>query len=331
MTRSVVTTILLGLLVGPMPSRAQITQEGVAASGVRALQQGRTQEALVLLDRAVKERPQDLRLRMLLGQANLAAGLWVPAKQQFETILEMQPGHPLAAFLRGFALYQASRYHEAAEALASAARLAPGNPNPKSYRGRALIQLGRPEEARRQLNAALSLAAGDPVARIGLAELELADGRAEEAEAMLRDILAEDPGGPVAVEARVLLSRALIDAGRAREAVADLRVMVEQIPHRSDLLYLLAQSLLRSGESEEGGEVLARFRHQKALEERIRLLDATVGTESRGRDERIELVKLLLENGQPGTAALRLAPLLRQWPDDREVQALAREIERAGQ
>jgi len=317
---------LLLLVASPVLAQAQFGDaERGRLAATHALQQGRVYEAVVLLQQAVAARPDDVELRLLLGQASLAANLWVPAKQQFEAILERQPRHGLAAFMLGFALYQAGRHHEAAEALARAEGLAPGNPHPKTYRGLALLRLGRPAEARRELEAALALAPADPTALTGLAELKLAEGRPEEAASILSQVLAAAPG----VEAKFLLARALLASDRSGEAVTQLRRLEQKAPNRSDVLYLLAQALLRAGRQAEGREVLERFRKQKAREERIRLLEVTVSTGPGDRGARLELARLLLDNGQPEAAALHLAPLVRDAPDDPEVAALAAAIDRA--
>jgi Flp pilus assembly protein TadD len=318
--------LLALLLAGPTAaaqSRDAAAERGLA--GARALQEGRVYEAVVLLQQAVAARPDDLDLRLLLGQASLAANLWVPAKQQFEAILDRQPGHGLAAFMLGFALHQAGRHHEAAEALARAESLAPDNPHPKTYRGLALLRLGRPAEAQRELEAALALAPGDPTALTGLAELKLAQGTPEEAEAILRKVLTGAPG----VDAKLLLGRALLASGRSGDAVAQLRRLAEEAPNRSDVLYLLAQALLRDGQQAEGRKALDRFAGQKTREERIRLLEVDVSTGPGDRAARLELARLLLDNGQPEAAALHLAPLVRDAPNDPRVAALAAAIDRA--
>jgi len=111
--------------------------------------------------------------------------------------------------------------------------------------------------------------------------------------------------------------------------VTQLRRLEQKAPNRSDVLYLLAQALLRAGRQAEGREVLERFRKQKAREERIRLLEVTVSTGPGDRGARLELARLLLDNGQPEAAALHLAPLVRDAPGDPEVAALAAAIDRA--
>jgi Flp pilus assembly protein TadD len=323
--RRVASGVLLLLLVASpaVPQAGDAERAGLA--GARALQEGRVYEAVVLLQQAVAARPDDLELRLLLGQASLAASLWVPAKRQFEAILDRQPGHGLAAFMLGFALHQAGRHHEAAEARARAEGLAPDNPHPKTYRGLALLRLGRPAEARRALETALALAPDDPTALTGLAELKLAEGHPEEAEPILRRVLAAAPG----VEAQVLLARALLASGRSGDAVTQLRQVAQEAPNRSDVLYLLAQALLRDGRQDDGRKTLERFQEQKAREERIRLLEVTVSTDPGDRGARLELARLLLDNGHPEAAALHLAPLVRDAPGDPEVAALAAAIDRA--
>lgn len=92
---------------------------------------------------------------------------------------------------------------------------------------------------------------------------------------------------------------------------------------------MLSQALLRDSKEAAGRDALQRFQKQKSREERIRLLEVTVSTNPDDRGARLELARLLLDNGQPGTAALHLAPLVRDSPEDPQVATLATAIDRA--
>ena len=148
------------------------------------------------------------------------------------------------------------------------------------------------------------------------AELDLAEGRFQAAEQRLRPLAARTGD----VEQLILLARSLLEQGRAGDAV---EVLAPVESTRSDLIYVRAQALLRSGDGAAGKAELARFRDRKKLEERLRLLEATVSTDPSDVEARLELTGLLIDDGRAGGARLHLSALRRLLPGDRRVAALA--------
>ncbi len=310
------------LLLLAVPAVAQPDLEGLYRAGLAALQGGRSVEALEKL-RAVEAADPGYRdVQILLGQTCLVAGLERDARRHFEGALAADPGNGHAAFLLGMALVRAARYVEAEEALARAHQLAPGNPHPLIYRGLALLRLGRPAQARQAIDAALERAPQEPAAGVALAELELAEGRPELAEALLREALGRTGGGETALEAEILLARALFEAGRSAEAAAISGRLLTAGPERSDVLYLHAQALLRSGRAEAGRDAMAAFRALKGWEERFRLVEAAVHRAPQDVAARLELIGLLREQRRTTSVRLHLAILRRLAPEDPRVRKL---------
>lgn len=319
------TLLLISLLA--LPGTAALAQPDLERSyraGVEAFRAGRTHQALELLGAVEAADPGYRDVQLLLGQACLVAGLHLPAKRHFERALAADPANGHAAFLLGLSLHLAARYFEAAETLGRAHELAPQNPHPLIYRGLALLRLGRPGEARGAIEAALARAPGEPTARAALAELELAEGRLEEAERLVRQVLDEAP----TPESRILLGRVVLAAGRPAEAAVIFRGILASGSERADVLYLLAQSLLRGGETEAGRAAMERFQARKALEERVRVLEAALKTDPGDLESRIRLVRLLLDHRQPAGALLHLATLRELAPGDPRIATLGAELER---
>lgn len=322
-----VIVLVAGQLVGAAlhaqgPSR-EAALEQLYGRGVAAFQAGDAYRTLELLGQVAERDPAYRDVQKLLGQARLVIGQLPAAKDHFERALEQDPRDGHAAFLLGLALHRASRFVEAIPALDRALRLAPGNPNPLIYRGLSHLRLGRPEEARRDLKAALERSPGDATARTALAELEWASGEVAAAERRVRGVLEEAPDS---VEARILLGQVLLDRGEAAAAVPELQRARELSPHRSDIVYLLARALLRSGQEEAGRGRLAEFQERRRREERIRILEVAVRSEPEAVERRLELVDLLLEDGQVGRAVPHLATLLRQRPGDERVTSRAERL-----
>jgi Tfp pilus assembly protein PilF len=311
------------LLAGLLPGLAAAQPADLDAryqAGAAAFRAGRPYEALEILAAVVADRPDYRDAQMLLGQSCLVVGLERQAKRHFEQILARQPDNGQAAFLLGFSLYQAARWVEAVTALDRAHSLARANPYPRLYRGLARLKLGDPAAAAADIQAALRQAPDDPAAIAAAAELHLATGEPAAAERRLEPLVARTG----AVEHRLLLARALLAQGKAGAAVAALASADDR---RSDILYVRAQALLRGGDRERGQEVLARFRRRKALEERLRLLEATVSTDPDDAASRLELTGLLIDEDRVGSARLQLAALHRLLPGDPRVAALASRIE----
>jgi tetratricopeptide (TPR) repeat protein len=314
-----VTIAAAGAAAQPAPAADEL--EARYQAGAAAFRAGRPYAALEVLG-AVAAASSDYRdVQMLLGQSCLMVGLDRQAKRHFDRVLERQPDNGQAAFLLGFALYRAARWVEAVTALDRAHELARANPYPRLYRGLARLELGDPTAARDDIQAALRLAPDDDAVQAAAAELEFAEGNFAGAVGRLRPVV-ERTGDP---EHRVLLARALVELDQPREAVAVLEAAESR---RSDLLYVLGQALLRSGETERGRAVLARFRERKRIEERQRLLEAAVSTDPGDADSLFELVRLLLDDSRPEAAIVHLAALGRLLPGDPRVAELAAELAR---
>ena len=264
-------------------------------SGARALAQGSLLAAIDELRSVARQDPGYRNVLTLLGKSYLSIGDHRAAKQVFDRALELRPNDGEATLLLGFSLYQEARYFEAARALGRAVELSPGHPLPRMYHGLSLLNLGQVEQAREELEVALQLVPHDRVARGANARLDLAVGNYSAAETAARDLLREQPDD---VETLILLGRVLMESGRAADAIAPLRRAADSVgTARSDVLYLLAQAQLRSGNREAGEETLKLFELVKEKEERLRLLRATVSTDPGNMAARAELVRLLQEFG----------------------------------
>ena len=326
---------LAAVALAARPASAQPPAAGASSSaldaryrsGVEAFTRGDLLHAIGALGSVAAEDAGFRDVQLLLGQVSLALGLEERALDHFQRAIAQQPGHPFAAFLLGFSLYQGSRWNEAVEAFERASALAPENPNPLVYRGLALLELGRAAEASRDIAAALERAPDDATALAAAAEVALVRGDFAGAESRLRAVLARDPE---AFDARLLLARTLFEAGRAAEAAPILERLVAGAPTRSDALHLLAQSLLRSGRREEGERALERFRELKQREERMKVLEVRIKSAPEDVPARLEIIDLYLDGGHPGGVLPHLAELRRLiGAEDRRVTEITTRVERA--
>lgn len=207
------------------------------AEAERALDQGRTGEAVSIFESLAAERPDDPQLQARLGRA----------------------------------LSFADRYREAAEALERATAAGVRDVRTLLFLGSALWESGRPEAADPVLEQAASAARGtgaEFLAHHQLGRLRLWAGRPEAAIPALERAVELRPR---AADPRLDLARALAGADRAEEAVAAFRAVLELEPQSHHARWGLAQALLRLGRRDEAAVELAAYQElYAASQERTR-------------------------------------------------------------
>lgn len=218
-------------------------------------------------------------------QKIIAAGRLEEALHEVERFLGKNPGSTGALVLKGNLLLRLDRPADALEAYQAAADADGGGP---AWAGLALAlhALGRPAEAVGAAARALEhgeLRAG--LLRLGGVAL-LQEGRPSAALAWLAAARLLAPDDP---EAHALYSRALLEAGRADEALLVAAEAVSLLGMKSILVRAQAAACLAAGQEGEAADLLALLH---------RLGQATP-------EERAALGDLLLRQGEP-EAALRL-------------------------
>lgn len=317
---------LLGLGPGVVLAQGQPDLPGLYQAGIEALRQGQAVQALASFEQVAAVDPAFADVQMFLGQSHLVLGQPREAKKYFETVARAQPNNGHASYLLGFSLFQSARYVEAVEELERALLLAPEIPHPFVYRGLAYLRMGQLEAARRDILTGEGMAPDDPVARAARAELELAEGSYGAAEERIREVIDTVPS----VENKLLLARAQLKGGDPLAAVPMLQELDRTLPDRSDVLYLLAQCQLRGGRAEEGKATLGRFKAQRSIEERIRVLESGLSTGKAGIEERFELLRLLIDGELENKAMQHLSVLERERPGDARLASLRRDLARLG-
>jgi tetratricopeptide (TPR) repeat protein len=116
----------------------------------------------------------------------------------------------------GLCLSRLGRFEEAADAFGAALAKEPGFAPALANRGTALLALGREAEAGADFAAATAVDAGNLIALDGLAALALRRGETAEARSLAQEVLAREPGWPGAV-----LTLAGADLGEGRSDAAE--------------------------------------------------------------------------------------------------------------
>lgn len=161
---------------------AALVQDGVALA-----EQGRTDEAVATLERALALKPRDPQLHWMIGTALRAGGRAPAAKGRYEMALAIDPGHaPSLGALADLLAEEATalnRQGRGADALAlfrRAIAMKPGAPAFHINHGIALRQAGRLEESVAAFDRALALKPGDPLAHWNRGLSLLGQGRLAE-------------------------------------------------------------------------------------------------------------------------------------------------------
>ena len=103
------------------------------------------------------------------------------------------------------------------------------------------------------------------------------------------------------------------------------------MPQRADVLYLLAQSQLRSGRLEQGRETLEQFQAREALDDEIRVLEARVRKAPDDHEARRRLIRRYLDDGRMQEGRTHLLVLRDAGFDGDEERRLTRRLEQMQQ
>jgi predicted O-linked N-acetylglucosamine transferase (SPINDLY family) len=125
--------------------------------GFLKAQQGQYEEAITLLNKALKQNPNDLTARGHHAHALMAAARFDEALAGFDRLLAAQPDNFEALYNRGVILSQQQRFEESLAALDAALALKPHTAAIFHNRGAVLVSLERYREAMESYDRALEL------------------------------------------------------------------------------------------------------------------------------------------------------------------------------
>jgi tetratricopeptide (TPR) repeat protein len=176
--------------------------------GVKLRRQGRSDEALASLTRAVESFPDYFQALSERGDLLVSRREMAAAAADFERALGANDRYEPALRGAGYCKLEARDFAGAAEYLGRAAAADPARAGTHLLLGVALLELGRRDEARRSLQQALKIdAAGASRARVHLANLYARERRFREAADELRLYLETAVADPEAPEMRKVEAR----------------------------------------------------------------------------------------------------------------------------
>lgn len=227
------------------PTRADVGAAGLDAdaafkAGTLAVREKRPEEAIALLEGALRDRPQDARLWQILGLAHRQREDLGPAVAALERAASLAPGDALIA--HGLA--------------------------------RATMEAGRPASV--LFERACQLAPGDASVWLGRAAALFAEGQSETAVALLDAQLAANPGWLLG---HVTLARLRWMSGDRDGFTASFERALEAVPRSLDLWRQLASTLLEAKLFEPALEAVARARQAVGDVAELAAVEAAILTE----------------------------------------------------
>jgi tetratricopeptide (TPR) repeat protein len=205
-------------------------------AATRLEQQGKYEQALQLLERAVAIAPKDVGARNALGLCLQRLDRPADALVHIDELLKQQADLPFAHASKGNALIALGSLRRARESHLRALELDPGNFTSLAALASIATHRGQHEEARRWAEQALNLAPGFPDAILSLAAADLAAGALDSAEKRLRHLIMDSRAGPSDRARATGLLADVLDAGHrydeAFEAYETCNQALRQIHRR---------------------------------------------------------------------------------------------------
>jgi tetratricopeptide (TPR) repeat protein len=197
---------------------ASVLQCGAADNdlGIALMAQGRPQEAIGHLERALRIEPDYAVAHNNLGNALIQSGRMPEAIEHLEQALRINPDYAEAHCSLGAALERDGRLQDAIGQYEQALRLKPGLAEAHCYLGVALGRTGKVGEAISQLEQALQINPDYAEAHSNLGNALMESGRVPEAIGHLEQALRIKPG---LAEAHYNFGVAFEQVGRVQEAI----------------------------------------------------------------------------------------------------------------
>jgi tetratricopeptide (TPR) repeat protein len=204
---------------------------------------GRTGEAIELLERALRLRPDLPHIHNNLGNAMTKVDRIPEAIEQFEQALKLRPDYVAARNNLAFMLVRQDRTSEAIEQFNEVLRLQPGDPAAHFNLANVLAGRGRLGEAVEQYGQAIGIRSDYVEAHNNLGVVLLRQGRAPEAIEQYRQALRLRPD---LAEGHFNLGMVLADTGSLPEAIGEYNEAIRLRPVYAEAHNALGVALARA-------------------------------------------------------------------------------------
>ncbi|HEV2274845.1 MAG TPA: tetratricopeptide repeat protein [Acidobacteriaceae bacterium] len=248
------------------PDSSQRAASSALDDAESKIEQHNLQAARPLVQKYLKEHPQDARGLFDLGYLDQAENLQDAAAQDYRRAIAADPKQFESRLALGLMLAQQGKLDEARDQLQKATLLTPSAPNPEAqaqaFRG--LAELDRtkdPEAAKDALLSALRLSRETPQDLLLTAQIAEASGDEETAATAYRNLLASKPDSAIASQAAGGLTHLLLKERKYSEAEPLLTSALGRDPDDPALNAQLAATLIAENKSSQALPVLEKL-HQ---------------------------------------------------------------------
>lgn len=226
--------------------KSDSSDPGVAVlNGILLLNDGKTNEAFDVLQKAAKNSPDNVPVKVWLGRVSLAKGDLNTAQQSFSDAMRLNGSNLEAA--DGLA-QTAMRRHDAAllgQVAEKAIAVAPQSAVGYVWRGMAEASQQQNERAEADLRQALKLDPKSSAAYLELGQLRYVQKKYAEARPMLEQALTSNPSSDRALA--VLVSMDLMDK-QPQKAVSRIQAQIAKAPQNAQMYVQLAEVELQTGD-----------------------------------------------------------------------------------
>jgi uncharacterized protein (TIGR02466 family) len=243
--------------------------------GLIHLQTGGQEKAENLLCRAVEIKPNSLTALSRLGSTLITCGRGSDAVKVLRRARDIDSEDPQIGYALAHALLESSEFDEAVRVADETLILRPEDPPTLVIKGVALYQLERLEEAERVLAQSVSLEAGDVNTWIHLGRTRLARENHAGAITAFKEAAALAPN---LATVHSQLANALAATGSPEQAVAVCDAILERDPACAAVIFIKGLALRDAGRSETADALIGQDRlivkHQIAVPARYENLEA---------------------------------------------------------
>lgn len=203
------------------------------------LHQGKTNDAFVMLQKAVASAPDDVHLRLLLAQTAMNLGKASIAESNLQDAARLDPRNLEAA--RGLAGLASIRNNMEQLSQLGDKMIAAHPEAPDGYLWRAAAEGNRNDldQAEKDFQTALQKDPNNVAATLDLAELRLKQKRTADARALLQQVLARDPNQVRALNLLVMMD---LQDKKPDQALARVQAQIAKVPN-NPILYADLASL----------------------------------------------------------------------------------------
>lgn len=271
---------------------------GIAKNlGVCAFKAENYAEAVRGLSAALREKPQDLPVRAMLGVSYFASDKYGDAVKTFEPLGERGMQDPTVGYAWAAALAKTGdtrqaaivlqkfesvgtlpaetqllvgqlwteigNYQKAVETFHRALQENPSLPKAHSYAGLAQLRAENWPESAREFEAELALVPGDLDAKYNLGFVELQQGKSVEAEKLFDEVITAEPNY---ANAQYQLGKLLLDRGKVKEAIGHLEIAANVMPQVDYVHYQLQSAYRKDSRTADADRELEIYKKLKARE-----------------------------------------------------------------